>query len=181
MSWLFVSGAQSIGASVSVLPVNIQDWFPLGCTGWISLQSKGLSRVFSSTTVWKHKFFSTQPSLWSNSHIHYMTTGKTTALTVHTFVGKVMSLLFNTLSRFVVAFLPRSKCFLISCLQSPSAVILEPKKIKSDTVSPSISHEVMGPDATLIVVVVFHCWDNHYIVICFLVDGNLSCFQVFDC
>ena len=80
----------------------------------------------------------------------YMTTGKTIALTRQTFVGKVMSLLFNTLSRLVVTFLPRSKCLLISRLQSPSAVILEPPKIKSatvSTVSPSICHEVMGPDA----------------------------------
>ena len=78
----------------------------------------------------------------------YMTTGKTIALTRQTFAGKVMSLLFNMLSRLVITFLPRSKCLLISWLQSPSAVILEPKKIRSDTVStvsPSISHEVMGP------------------------------------
>ena len=72
-----------------------------------------------------------------------MTSGKTIALTIQTFVGKVMSLLFNMLSRLVIVFLPRSKCLLISWLQSPSAVILEPKKIKSDTVSPSISHEVI--------------------------------------
>ena len=80
----------------------------------------------------------------------YMTTGKTIALTRWTFVDKVMSLLFNMLSRLVIAFLPRSKHLLISWLQSPSAVILEPPKIKSatvSTVSPSISHEVMGPDA----------------------------------
>ena len=72
VSWLFTSGGQSIwiSTSVSVLPMNIQDWLPLGWTGWISLQSKGLSRVFFSTTVWKHHFFGTQPSLWSNSHIH---------------------------------------------------------------------------------------------------------------
>ena len=75
----------------------------------------------------------------------YMTTGKTIALTRRTFVGKAMSLLLNMLSRLVITFLPRSKCLLISWLQSPSAVILEPQKIKSDTVSPSISHEVMGP------------------------------------
>ena len=78
----------------------------------------------------------------------YMTTGKTIAMTIQTFVGKLMSLLFNILSRFVIAFLPRSKRLLISWLQSPSAVILEPKKIKSVTVSfvfPSIRHEVMGP------------------------------------
>ena len=72
MSQLFPSGAQSIGASASasVLPINIQDWFPIWLTGLISLQFKGLSRVFSNTTVQKHQFFSTQPSLWSNSHIH---------------------------------------------------------------------------------------------------------------
>ena len=80
----------------------------------------------------------------------YMTTGKTIALTRQTFVGKVMSLLFNMLSRLIIIFLSRRKHLLISWLQSPSAVILEPPKIKSDTVSivsPSISHEVMGPDA----------------------------------
>ena len=84
----------------------------------------------------------------------YMTAGKTIALTRRTFIGKVMSLLFNMLSRLVITFLPRSKRLLISWLQSPSAVILEPQKIKSDTVStvsPSISHEVMGPDAMILV------------------------------
>ena len=83
-----------------------------------------------------------------------MTTGKTIALTRWTFVGKVMSLLFNMLSRFVIAFLPRSKHLLISWLQSPSAVILETKKIKSVTAStfyPSICHEVMGPDTMILV------------------------------
>ena len=72
MSWFFSSGDQSIEVSVlaSVLPVNIQDWFPLGWTGWISSQSKGLSRVFSNTIVWKHQFFNAHLSLWSNSHIH---------------------------------------------------------------------------------------------------------------
>ena len=84
----------------------------------------------------------------------YVTTGKTIALTRRTFVGKVMSLLFNILSRFVITFLPRSKRLLISWLQSPSAVILEPNKIKSvtvSTISPSICHEVMGPDAMILV------------------------------
>ena len=72
MSQLFPSGGQSIGVSAStlVLPMNTQDWSPLGWTGWISLQSKGLSRVFSSTTVQKHQFFGAQPSLWSKSHLH---------------------------------------------------------------------------------------------------------------
>ena len=84
----------------------------------------------------------------------YMTTGKTIVLTRRTFVGKVMSLLFNMLSKLVIAFLPRSKCLLISWLKSPSAVILETPKIKSDIVStacPSISYEVMGPDAMILV------------------------------
>ena len=78
MSWLFVSGGQSIGASVSVpvLPMTIQSWFPLGLTGFISLLSKGLSRVFSSTTVWKHQFCGAQPSLWCNSHIGTWLVGK---------------------------------------------------------------------------------------------------------
>ena len=89
------------------------------------------------------------------SHPH-MTTGKTIALIRQTFVGKVMSLLFNMLSRLVIIFLPRSKGLLTSWLQSPSALILEPPKIKSDTVStgsPSISHEVMGPDSMILEVV----------------------------
>ena len=80
-----------------------------------------------------------------------MTTGKTIGLTRRTFVGKVMSLLFNMLSSLVITFLPKSKRLLISRLQSPSAVILEAKKIKSVTVSPSICHEVMGPDAMILV------------------------------
>ena len=83
-----------------------------------------------------------------------MTTGKTIALTGQTFVGKVMSLLFHTLSRFIIAFLPKSKCLLISWLQSQSIVILEPKEIKPvtvSTVSPSICNEVMGPDAMILV------------------------------
>ena len=98
--------------------------------------------------IQKQQFFGTQLSLWSNSH-PYMTTGKTIALTRQTLVGKVMALLLNMLSSLVIAFLPRSKGLLISWLQSPSAVILEPKKIKSVTVSivsPSIYHKVMGLD-----------------------------------
>ena len=142
MSQLFTAGGQNIGVSdsTSVLPMNTQDWSPLGWTGWISLQSKGLSRVFSNTAVQKHRFFSAQLCLQSNSH-PYMTTGKTMTLTRRTFVGKVMSLLLNMLSRLVITFLPRSKCLLISWLQSPSSVILEPPKIKSDTVS-TVSHTI---------------------------------------
>ena len=103
MSQFFASGGQSIGVSgsASVLPMDIQDWFPLELIGFISLQSKGL----------RHP---------------YMTTGKTIALT-RTFVGKVMSLFFTMLSRLVIAFLPKSNRLSISWLQSPSAVILEPK------------------------------------------------------
>ena len=109
-SQVFTPGGQSIGvsASTSVLPMNIQDWFPLRWTGWISLQSKGLSRAFSNSIVQKHQFFSIQLSSQSNSH-PYMTTGKTIALTRWTFVGKVTSLLFNMLSRLVIIFLPKCK------------------------------------------------------------------------
>ena len=101
-----------------------------------------------ASIFWCSAFFTVQLSHPS------MTTGKTIALTRWTFVGKVISLLFHMLSRLVITFLPRSKCLLISWLQSPSAVTLEPPKIKSDavsTVSPSISHEVMGPDAMILV------------------------------
>uniref|UniRef100_A0AC11DZB4 Uncharacterized protein n=1 Tax=Ovis aries TaxID=9940 RepID=A0AC11DZB4_SHEEP len=101
-----------------------------------------------ASILWHSAFFTVQLS-------HpYMTTGKTIALTRQILVGKVMSLLLNMLSRLVITFLPRSKRLLISWLQSPPAVILEPKKIKSDTVStvsPSICHEVMGPDAMVFV------------------------------
>ena len=116
MSQLLASGGQSIGvsASASVLPMNIQNSFPLGWTGWISLLSKELSRVFSNTTVQKYQFFSIQHSLRFNSHPYMdVTTGKTIALTRQNFVGKVASLLLNMLSRLVITFLPRSKRLLI--------------------------------------------------------------------
>ena len=156
MSQFFTSSGQSIGvsASASVLPMNIQEIFPLGWTGWISLQSNGLSRVFSNTTVQKHQFFRCSTFFIVQLSHPYVTTGKTIALTRWTFVSKVMSLLLNMLSRLVITCLPRSKRLLISWLQSPTAVILEPPKIKSDTVStlsPSISHEVMGPDAMIFI------------------------------
>ena len=131
VSQFFTSGGQNIGvsASTSVLPMNIQDWFPLGWTGRISLQSKGLSSLFQHHTskteiLWCSVFFTVQLSHPS------ITTGKTKPLTRQTFVGKVMSLLFNTLSWLVIAFLLRSKCLFLSWLQSPSAVILEAKKKK---------------------------------------------------
>ena len=122
MNWLFTSGDQNTGASssASVLPMNIQGWFPLGLTGLISLLSKGFSRVFSNTTVqkasiiWHSAFFMVQLSY------PYMTTGKTIALTRQMFVRKVMSLLFNMLSKLVTAFLPRSKLLLLSFMDAYS-------------------------------------------------------------
>ena len=144
MSQFFTSGGQSIGTSASASVLLLTsfriDWLDL-------LTVQGTLKSFlqhhsSKASVLQHSaFFMVQLS-------HpYMTTGKTIALTRWTFVGKVMSLLFNMLSRLVIAFLPKSKGLLISWLQSPSAVILEPKKIKSlavSIVSPSICHEVMG-------------------------------------
>ena len=155
MSQLSSSGGQSIGlsASTSVLPVNTQESSPLGRTGWISLQSKGLESLLqhhsSKASVLQHlAFFMVQLS-------HpYMTTGKTIALTRRTCVGKVMSLLFNMLSRLVITFFPRNKHLLISWLQSQFAMILEPPKIKSASVSfvsLSICHEVMGLDAMIFI------------------------------
>ena len=140
--------------SFSISPSNeYSGLISLVWTGWISSKSKGFSRVFSNTTVQKHQFFGSQLSLQSNSHIRTWLLEKPTAVTRQLFVCKVMSLLFNMLSRLVIALLPRSKRLLISWLQSPCAVILEPKKIKSltvSTVSPSVCHEVMGPDATIL-------------------------------
>ena len=137
MSQFFTSGSQSIGvlASASVLPMNIQDLISFR-VDWLDLLAvqgtlKGLFQHHNSkaSILWHSAFFIVQLS-------HpYMTTGKTMALTRRTFVGKVMSLFFNMLSRLVITFLPRSNRLLISWLQSPFAVILEPKKIKSDTVS----------------------------------------------
>ena len=152
MSQLFASGGQSIGASASasVLPMNIQDsisfrihWFDfLAVQGTLrSLLQHHSSKV---SILWHSAFFTVQLS-----HPN-MTTGKTVALTRWTFVGKVMSLLFNMLSRLVITFLLRRKGLLISWLQSLSAVILEPKKSKF-VVSPSTCHEVMGLDAMILV------------------------------
>ena len=136
MRQFFTSGSQSIGvsASASVLPTNIQDWFLLGLTGLISFLSKGSSRLrqhySSKSSVLQHSTF----FIVQLSH-PYRTTRKTIALTRQTFVGKMKFLLLTMLSRLVIALLPRSKHLLISWLQSPPAVILEPKKIKSATVS----------------------------------------------
>ena len=125
MSQLFTSGGQSIGVSASM---NTQDWSPLGWTGWISFAVQGTLKSLlqhhssKASILWHSAFFIVQLS-------HpYMTTGKTISLTRWTFVDKLMSLLFNMLSMLVITFLPRSKHLLISCLQSPSAVILEAPK-----------------------------------------------------
>ena len=119
MSWVLPSDGQSIGASASVLPVNIQGWSPLGWTGWISLQSKGLLSLLQhhsskASILWRSAF------MVQFSHL-YMTNGRTMALARWTFVSKVMSLLFNIPSRLVIAFPPRSKCLYFhgctDCLQ----------------------------------------------------------------
>ena len=154
MSQLFTSGGQSIGvsASASVLPVNSNEFFRIDSFNLLAVQRilKSLLQYHSSkaSILQCSAFF-----IVRLSH-PYMTTGKIIPLIRWTFVGKVMSLLFNILSRLIIGFLPRSKHLLISWLQLPSAVILEPKKIKSHTVSivsPSICHEVMGKDAMIFV------------------------------
>ena len=129
----YPSGGQSIGvsASASVLPMNIQDWFPSGLTGLIFLQSKGLSRSLLQHHTSKVSILQCSAFFIVQLSHPYMTTGKIIALTRWNFVGKVMSLLFRMLSRLVIAFLPSSKGLLISWLQSPSSIILEPPKIKS--------------------------------------------------
>ena len=156
MSQLFTSDDQHIGASASqVLPMNIQGWFFFRID-WFDLHAvqgtlKSLLQHHSSkASILQHStFFMVQLS-----HPYMTTTRRTIALTIRTFVGKVMSLLFNMLSRLVIDFLPKSKCLLISWLQSLSPVILEPKKLKSVTVftfSYSICHEMMRLDATILV------------------------------
>ena len=145
MSQFFARGGQSTGVSASACPSNEHPGLISFRMDWLDLLAvQGtlkslLQHQSSKASIPLHSaFFTVQLSQ------PYMTTGKTIALTRRTFVGKVMSLLFNMLSRLVKTFLPRSKHLLISWLQSPSAVILEPPKIKSDTVSPSISHEVLS-------------------------------------
>ena len=135
MSQFFPSGGQSIGASVSasVLPINIQDGSPLGWTGWISLESRGLLSLLQHHSLKAAILQLSDFFIVQLSH-PYMTTGKSIGLTRWIFVCQVMTLLFNMLSRFVIAFLPRSKHLLILWPQSLSAAILEPKKIKPGTV-----------------------------------------------
>ena len=144
--WSFSFGISPSKEHQGLTPFRM-DWLDLPAVQG-TLKSL-LQHHSSKASILLHSAFFTVPF----SH-PYMTTGKTIALTRRTFVDKVMSLLFNMLSRLVITFLPRSKCLLISWLQSPSVVILEPKKIKSDTVStvsPSICHEVIRPDAMILV------------------------------
>ena len=132
------------------------DWFDL-------LAVQGTLKSLLQHCDSKALIFWCSPFLMVQLSHPYMTTRKTIALTIWIFVSKVMSLLFNTLSRFVIAILPRSKCFLILWLQSPSALILESKKIKSVTVStfsPSICHEGMGPNVIVTVNMLTHCYEN---------------------
>ena len=143
--WSFSFSISSSNEYSGLIPFRI-DWFDLAVQG--NLKSLLQHHSLKASILWHSTFFIVQLS-------HpYMTTGKTIALTRWTFVGKVISLLFNMLSRLVITFLPRSKHLLISWLQSPSTVILEPKKIKSVTISivyPCICHEVMGPDAMIFI------------------------------
>ena len=140
--------------SFSISPsMNIQDWFPLGWTGWIPCCPRNYQES-SPTPQFKSISSLVLSSLYSPTVTSTQDYCKTIALTRQNLVGRVMSLLFNMLSRLVIAFPPRSNCLLLSWLQSPSAVILEPPKIKSVTVSivsPSICHEVTGPDAMILV------------------------------
>ena len=122
-------------ASASVLPMNIQDWFPLGLTGLIILAVQGTLKCLLQHHSSKASILQCSAFFMIQLSDLNIINGKIIAFTMWTFVSKVMSLLFNMLSRFVIAFLPRSKHLLISWLQSPSTVILEPKKVKSLTVS----------------------------------------------
>ena len=142
MSQLFASGGQSFGVSVNISPTNEHPGLISFRTDWLDLLAvQGtlkclLQHHSSKASILRHSAF----FIVQLSHPN-MTTGKSIALTRPTFVGKVMSLLFNMLSRLVLTFFPRSKCLLILWLQSPSAVILEPPKIKSDTVSTVSEHK----------------------------------------
>ena len=136
MRWIFVSGSQSIrtSASASGIPKNIQGWFPLRLTGLISLQPKGLSRLFSSIPTRKHQFFDVY-LLYGPTFALVLSTGKNIALTIWIFVGKVMYLFFNTLSKFIISFSFREKPSLNFKAAVSIAVILEPSKIKFVTAS----------------------------------------------
>ena len=173
MYWLFffflTSGGHNIGASASawVLPKNTQGWFPLELTSLNSLQSKSLLQPWSS------KVLRCSPSFMIQFSHPYMTTGKTITLTMWTFVNKVISLLCNTLSIFVIAFLPKSKHLLISWMQS--VVILKPKKIKSDPVSISPPLFPMKWLDWMPWCMFFECWVLRQLFHCSLSPSSRDC------
>ena len=156
MSQLFASVDQNTGASASalVLPKCIQGWFPLRLTGLISLLSKGLSGVFSSTTVRRHQLFDVLPSLQSSSHNHAWPLGRPQPWLYRPFVGRVICLLFNTLSRFVIIFLPRSNHLLIFMV---AVTICSDFRARKEEIchyfhlSPSLYHDIMGLDAVMLI------------------------------
>ena len=152
MSQLFASGGQSIRASATVLPMSMQGWLPLGLTGLISLLSKGLSRVFSSTTIQKHPFFSAQPSLWSTSHICTWLLEKSW-LWLYRPLSAKWCLCFWICCRFVIAFLPRSTClnFMAPVTVHSDFGAQENKICHCCHFFPFYLHEVMGPDAMILV------------------------------
>ena len=155
VSWIFTSGGQITGASSLICLYNEYSGlisFRIDCFDllavWGTLKSLLQHHSSKASIFWHSVFFMVQLPHW------YMTTAETIALTGWTFVGKIMSLLFNILSRFVISFLPKSKCLLISWLQSPSTVICKPpqkKPLTVSTVPPSICHEVMVPEAMIVV------------------------------
>ena len=154
MSQLFTLGGQSWSFSFSISPSNEYSGLMSFGIDWFDLFAvQGTLKCLLQQHSLKASFLWSSASFMDQLSHPYMTTEKTIALTIYTFVGKTTSLLFNMLSSFVIAFLPWSRCFLTSWLQSPSTVILEPKKIKSVTVSivfPSICHEVVGLDAMIL-------------------------------
>ena len=164
--------AKVASVSASVLPMNIKGWFPLDWLVWSLCYPRDLQQVFCSTTFWKHQFFGTQFSLWSNFHFHTRLLEKPKLWLFRPLSAKWCLWFLICCLRLVIAFLPRSRCLLSPWLQSPSAVILEPKKIKSVTVSTfsiSICHEVMGPDAMILV--------PGYLILVILILAILMCVQ----
>ena len=156
--------------SFSINPSNVYPGFITFKIDLISLQNKGLSRVFSNTTIQKHQFFSAQPSFWSDSHIDIWLLEKPLTLTIWAFLSKVMSLLFNMLSRFLIVFLPRSKHLFISWLQSLSTVILAHRKRKSVTASTFFPFYLPWSNGT-------GCHDlNFFLMVCFKLAFSLFSF-----
>ena len=153
--------------------MNIQVLFPLGLTYLISFQSKGFSRVFSNITMWKYQFFSAQPSLWCNSHIHTCLPRNNTVLTIKASIGKMMSLLFHTLSRFVIAFFPWNQSvsfnFRAAVTVCSDFGTQENKTCNACTFLPWVCHEVMWPDAMIL---------TFFLILSFKLAFSLSSFTL---